>query len=69
MAAGGAGRFVGPLSKRLAGERLEALARSLRVCSDHFSSQTGWRPVRPKFDAGWLDAAREPDAELQPLDR
>lgn len=38
------------------GARHEPLTRSLRVCSDHFASQTGWRPLRPKFDVGWFDA-------------
>ena len=53
------GAFIGSLGRRLIGPRLEPLTRSLRVCSDHFAAQTGWRPVRPRFDAGWLDAARE----------
>lgn len=52
-------RFLGPLGRRLVGPRLEPLSRSLRVSADHFISQTGWRATRPKFDAGWLDAARE----------
>ena len=53
------GAFVGSLGRRLTGPRLEPLTRSLRVSSDHFAAQTGWRPVRPKFDAGWFDVARE----------
>ena len=35
--------------------------RSLRVSSDRFTAQTGWRPRRPAFDPAWFDAAeREP---------
>ena len=51
------GAFIGPFGRWLIGPRLEPLARSLRVSSDHFAAQTGWRATRPKFDAGWLDAA------------
>jgi nucleoside-diphosphate-sugar epimerase len=54
-----AGAFIGSFGRWLIGPRLEPLARSLRVCSDHFAAQTGWRALRPKFDAGWLDVARE----------
>jgi nucleoside-diphosphate-sugar epimerase len=50
--------LMGPLLRRLAGSRLEPMARSLRVCSDHFAAQTGWAPMRPVFDPSWLDAAR-----------
>jgi nucleoside-diphosphate-sugar epimerase len=49
--------FLGVIGRRLLGGRLEPLARSLRVSSDHFAAQTGWSPTRPKFDATWLDAA------------
>lgn len=49
--------FMGPVGRWWIGPRFEPLTRSLRVCSDHFSSQTGWQPVRPKFDAGWFEAA------------
>jgi nucleoside-diphosphate-sugar epimerase len=52
-----AGSFLGPVLRRLAGPRMEPLSRSLRVCSELFSSQTGWSPVRPTFDARWFDAA------------
>ena len=51
--------FIGSLGRWLIGPRLEPLSRSLRVCSDHFAAQTGWRAIRPKFDAGWLDVTRE----------
>jgi nucleoside-diphosphate-sugar epimerase len=54
------GAFMGPVLRRLAGPRLEPLTRSLRVSSDHFSAQTGWRPLRPTFDAAWFDAAALP---------
>lgn len=55
--------FLGPVLRRMAGHRLEPVSRSLRVCSDHFSAQTGWRPTRARVDAGWLtDVALEPVA-------
>ncbi len=59
------GAFMGAWGHWLAGPRLEPLSRSLRVSADHFAAQTGWRAVRPKFEAGWLDAA----AELHQLNR
>lgn len=49
--------FFGPVLRRLAGARVEPLARSLRVSSSRFTAQTGWQPRRPTFDAAWLDAA------------
>jgi hypothetical protein len=51
------GAFLGAWGRLLIGARLEPLERSLRVSSDHFCAQTGWRATRPGFDAGWLDAA------------
>lgn len=52
--------FLGPVLRRMAGPRLEPVARSLRVCSEHFCASTGWRPSRPVLDASWFDAvARE----------
>ena len=62
------GAFLGRVARWALGDRLEPLTRSLRVSSDHFAAQTGWRPLRPKFDAGWLDAARD-GARLQPAGR
>jgi nucleoside-diphosphate-sugar epimerase len=56
------GAFMGPVLRRLAGSRIEPLTRSLRVSSDHFSAQTGWRPLRPTFDPAWFDAAELPAA-------
>ena len=56
------GTFMGPVLRRLAGPRVEPLTRSLRVSSDHFSAQTGWRPLRPTFDPAWFDAAERPTA-------
>jgi nucleoside-diphosphate-sugar epimerase len=47
--------FVGPLGSRLGGVRLEPLARSLRVSSDHFTASTGWTAQRAKFDSGWFE--------------
>lgn len=58
--------FFGPLLRRLAGPRVEPLARSLRVSSDRFAAQTGWQPVRPTFDPAWLDAAHEHQAAHLP---
>ena len=54
--------FMGPVLRRLAGPRVEPLTRSLRVSSDHFCAQTGWRPTRPTFDPAWFDAAELPAA-------
>ena len=48
------GEFMGPFLHRLAGSRLEPLARSLRVSSEHFTAQTGWTPRRSVFDASWF---------------
>jgi len=50
--------YLGPVLRRLAGPRIEPLSRSLRICSDHFSSQTGWAATRPKFGVDWLDSWR-----------
>lgn len=50
------------LGLRVARPRLDVLCRSLRVSSDHFAAQTGWRPLRPLFDAGWFGAAELHDA-------
>ncbi|MET1039920.1 MAG: hypothetical protein ABWZ90_02660, partial [Acidimicrobiales bacterium] len=49
--------FLGPVARWAIGPRLEPMARSLRVSSDHFAAQTGWRATRPKFESSWLDAA------------
>ena len=55
MAAGRASiDFMGPLMRRLGGARLEPLARSLRVSSEHFTAQTGWTPRRAHFDVSWF---------------
>lgn len=51
------GLFLGPVLRRLAGARIEPLTRSLRVSSSRFAAQTGWQPLRPTFDPGWLEAA------------
>jgi nucleoside-diphosphate-sugar epimerase len=51
------GAFRGAWSRRIIGQRLEPMTRSLRVSADHFSAQTGWRPLRPTFEAGWFDPA------------
>ena len=50
--------YLGPVLRRLAGPRIEPLSRSLRICSDHFSSQTGWAATRPTFGVDWLDSWR-----------
>lgn len=55
--------FLGPVLRRVAGHRQEPVARSLRVCSELFSSQTGWRPMRRAVDEHWLSGvALEPVA-------
>jgi nucleoside-diphosphate-sugar epimerase len=51
------GAFMGAWGRWINRERLEPQCRSLRVSSDHFASQTGWRATRPTFDVGWLDVA------------
>jgi nucleoside-diphosphate-sugar epimerase len=56
------GSFLGPVLRRLAGPRIEPLTRSLRVSSELFSTQTGWRASRPTFDAAWFDVAEHPAA-------
>jgi hypothetical protein len=48
--------FAGPLARRLGGVRLEPLARSLRVSSQRFASQSGWTPTRARFDSSWFSA-------------
>jgi nucleoside-diphosphate-sugar epimerase len=48
--------FMGPLMRRVGGVRLEPLARSLRVSSEHLTASTGWSPRRANFDSGWLEA-------------
>ncbi len=47
--------FVTPVLRRLAGNRVEPMARSLRVSSDHFTATTGWMPEHAAFDATWLE--------------
>ena len=59
------GEFVGPLRARLAGGRMEPLARSLRVGSAQFSRATGWTPRRDTFDVSWLEAAGVPQPALR----
>lgn len=46
--------FLGPVARRIAGPRCEALSRSLRVCGDRLTAQTGWSPRRAVFDVDWL---------------
>jgi nucleoside-diphosphate-sugar epimerase len=53
-AAGRHSDFVGPVVRRLGGVRMEPLTRSLRVSSNHFTAQTGWRPRRARFDVSWF---------------
>lgn len=48
------GSFMGPMLRRLSGQRFEPMARSLRVSSEVFSGLTGWQPRRRRFDASWL---------------
>lgn len=49
------GAFLGRITKRVAGSRIEPLTRSLRVSSELFTAQTGWTPRRGSFDASWFD--------------
>jgi nucleoside-diphosphate-sugar epimerase len=46
--------FVGPFLRRVGGVRLEPLARSLRVSSGRFATQSGWSPARARFDTSWF---------------
>lgn len=55
VAGGPEASFLGPVSRRMVGSRLEPLTRSQRVSSDAFTAATGWRPSRPVFDASWLE--------------
>ena len=48
--------FIGPFLRRVGGVRLEPLARSLRVSSEHFTAQSGWSPRRERFDVSWFAA-------------
>jgi len=59
------GTFLGPVSARLRGNRLEPLGRSLRVSSAHFTEVTGWTPHRDRFDVSWFDAAAAGRAVLR----
>lgn len=53
--AAGRGRaFAGPVRRRLGGERMEPLARSLRVSSELFTAHSGWTPSRARFDVSWF---------------
>jgi nucleoside-diphosphate-sugar epimerase len=54
--------FMSPLLRRLGGVRLEPLGRSLRVCSERFTSATGWTPRRATFGPSWLESARRREA-------
>ena len=47
--------FMGPLMRRVGGVRLEPLARSLRVSSEHLTASTGWTPRRTRFDSTWFE--------------
>ncbi len=49
------GAFLGPLRRRLGGERIEPLQRSLRVSSRTFAHATGWMPRRTSLDATWFE--------------
>ncbi len=54
------GGFAGSLARRVGGARLEPLSRSLRVSSDTFVTQSGWRPRRARFDVSWVVQGRRP---------
>ena len=57
--------FMGPLLRRVGGARLEPLARSLRVSSEHFTASTGWTPRRARFDAVLVRGAASPSEALR----
>ncbi len=52
------GAFLGPLRRRLGGDRIEPLQRSLRVDSTSFTRETGWMPRRNSLDATWFELPR-----------
>jgi nucleoside-diphosphate-sugar epimerase len=58
------GAFLRGLMRRLAGPRLEPLARSLRVSSARFAAQAGWTPGRPSFDPSWFDVVQASSGAL-----
>ncbi len=49
------GAFLGPVRRRLGGDRIEPLQRSLRVSSTTFTHATGWMPRRNALDATWFE--------------
>lgn len=49
------GAFLGPLRRRLGGQRIEPLQRSLRVSSASFIRETGWLPRRNALDTSWFE--------------
>lgn len=53
----GTGHFLGPVTRRLAGSRIEPFERSLRVSADRFSAGTGWSPRHETFSRSWFEAA------------
>ncbi len=61
--------FAGPVARRIVGARLEPLARSLRVSSELFTSQTGWTPQRVRFDASWFNIVRTQHVSTQRIAR
>lgn len=48
------GSFVPRWQLRLAGQRLEPLARSQRVSSALLTDRTGWKPSRPELQEDWF---------------
>jgi nucleoside-diphosphate-sugar epimerase len=61
----GSAAFMGPLLRRLAGSRVEPLTRSLRVCSELFTAQTGWAPRHATVDASWFEAVASSSEALR----
>jgi nucleoside-diphosphate-sugar epimerase len=49
------GAFLGPVRRRLGGDRIEPHQRSLRVSSTSFTHASGWMPRRTALDATWFD--------------
>lgn len=46
--------FVGTLTRRHGGVRLEPHTRSLRVSTGRYGTMSGWTPARARFDASWF---------------
>jgi nucleoside-diphosphate-sugar epimerase len=59
------GAFIGSLTRRVGGARLEPLSRSLRVSGARFTAASGWSPSRPRFSRSWLTSSAPADGVLR----